>query len=146
MKSWMPVPGTTENPFSSLKDVLFPETLKAITVKPFKLTSMTAVQEEVLSLLPDLAATTLSPTIPNLPPPAISPSVNALARTRHQLSLFPSSKLALGLLKMPVKRGFWTMYCSPSRTGGEELGTGKCWGCYYQPYSGVGHARSLTKL
>ncbi|SJK96997.1 uncharacterized protein ARMOST_00246 [Armillaria ostoyae] len=82
MKSWMPVPETTENPFSSLKDVLFPETLKAITVKPFKLTSMTAVQEEVLSLLPDLAATTLSPTIPNLPPPAISPAVENAGQKR----------------------------------------------------------------
>ncbi|SJL17375.1 uncharacterized protein ARMOST_20925 [Armillaria ostoyae] len=44
-------------PFSSLKHVLLPQTLKAITVKPFKLTSMTDVQEEVLSFLPDLAAT-----------------------------------------------------------------------------------------
>ncbi|KAK0215598.1 P-loop containing nucleoside triphosphate hydrolase protein [Armillaria fumosa] len=50
-----PVQGTTGKPFSSLKGVLLPETLKAITVKPFKLTNMTAVQEEVLSLLPDLA-------------------------------------------------------------------------------------------
>ncbi|KAK0482454.1 P-loop containing nucleoside triphosphate hydrolase protein [Armillaria novae-zelandiae] len=50
-----PAQGTTGKPFSSLKDVLLPETLKAITVKPFKLTNMTAVQEEVLSLLPDLA-------------------------------------------------------------------------------------------
>ncbi|KAK0204233.1 P-loop containing nucleoside triphosphate hydrolase protein [Desarmillaria ectypa] len=50
-----PAPGKTGKSFTSLKDVLLPETLKAITVKPFKLTNMTPVQEEVLSLLPDLA-------------------------------------------------------------------------------------------
>ncbi|KAK0231640.1 hypothetical protein EDD85DRAFT_956394 [Armillaria nabsnona] len=47
--------GITGKFFSSLKDVLLHDTLKAITVKPFKLTSLTAMQEEVLSLLPDLA-------------------------------------------------------------------------------------------
>ncbi len=66
-------------PFSGLKDVL-PETLKAIQALQ---THRPAVQEGVQSLLPDLAATTLSPTAPNFPPPTISSSVHALAQARH---------------------------------------------------------------
>ncbi|PBK83590.1 hypothetical protein ARMGADRAFT_1136854 [Armillaria gallica] len=50
-------------PFSSLKDVLLPETLKAITIKSFKLSSMTTMQEEDLSLLPAVVVTTPSPII-----------------------------------------------------------------------------------
>ncbi|KZT10251.1 DEAD-domain-containing protein [Laetiporus sulphureus 93-53] len=40
--------------FVSLKDKIARETLKAITVSPFKLTKMTSVQAAVLPLLPDL--------------------------------------------------------------------------------------------
>lgn len=42
-------------PFSSLSDAISPETLKAITVKPFTFTYMSAVQASVLPLLPKLA-------------------------------------------------------------------------------------------
>jgi ATP-dependent RNA helicase MSS116 len=41
--------------FDTLKGTISEETLKAITVRPFKLTHMTAVQEEVLGMLPGLA-------------------------------------------------------------------------------------------
>ncbi|PBK99515.1 hypothetical protein ARMGADRAFT_506578 [Armillaria gallica] len=54
-----------------------------------------AVQEEVLSLLPDLAVMTLSPTIPNLPPPAIFSSVNALARENVGVVINPTEELAI---------------------------------------------------
>ncbi|PBK60343.1 hypothetical protein ARMSODRAFT_1026626 [Armillaria solidipes] len=48
--------GGSREPFSDLKDVLLPETLKVrLTVKPFKLTSTAAVQKEVLSFLLGLA-------------------------------------------------------------------------------------------
>ncbi len=47
-------PRTTGKPFYSLKDVPLHEFLKAITVKPFELTSIAAVQEEVLSFLQGL--------------------------------------------------------------------------------------------
>lgn len=50
-----PAAEKTGKPFASLTGALLPDTLKAIMVKPFKLTSMTPIQEEVLSLLPDLA-------------------------------------------------------------------------------------------
>lgn len=42
-------------PFSSLAGFVSPETIKAITVRPFKHTHMTPVQEQVLNLLPQLA-------------------------------------------------------------------------------------------
>ncbi|KAI5115568.1 hypothetical protein M0805_004616 [Coniferiporia weirii] len=42
-------------PFSSLRGKVSPETLEAITVRPMKLTTMTPVQEAVLSMLPELA-------------------------------------------------------------------------------------------
>ncbi|PBK93347.1 hypothetical protein ARMGADRAFT_1101341 [Armillaria gallica] len=45
---------TTGKPFSSPKNDLLHETLKAITIKPFELISMTVVQEKVLSFLPGL--------------------------------------------------------------------------------------------
>ncbi|GJJ10587.1 hypothetical protein Clacol_004814 [Clathrus columnatus] len=41
-------------PFATLKGTMSYETLQAITVKPFKHQTMTAVQSRVLSLLPDL--------------------------------------------------------------------------------------------
>jgi ATP-dependent RNA helicase MSS116, mitochondrial len=56
--------------FTDLKGVIRHDTLKAITVKPFKLTTMTTVQAAVLPLLPDL----IKPYDPNPaegdPPPA----------------------------------------------------------------------------
>ncbi|KAF7329892.1 hypothetical protein MKEN_00252900 [Mycena kentingensis (nom. inval.)] len=45
----------TKVPFSSLAGKVSPETLKAITVKPFQLVNMSPVQSKVLPLLPDLA-------------------------------------------------------------------------------------------
>lgn len=41
-------------PFSDLKGIIRHDTLKAITVKPFKMTTMTSVQSAVLPLLPGL--------------------------------------------------------------------------------------------
>ncbi|KAJ7484305.1 P-loop containing nucleoside triphosphate hydrolase protein [Mycena latifolia] len=50
-----PAPERTGPLFSSLKGKVSKETIDALTVKPFKLTHMTPVQAEVLSMLPDLA-------------------------------------------------------------------------------------------
>lgn len=50
--------------FTTLADKISPETLRAITVKPFQLTRMSPVQAEVLPLLPELA----EPYDPNPPP------------------------------------------------------------------------------
>ena len=57
-------------PFTDLKGIVRHDTLKAITVKPFKMSTMTVVQAAVLPLLPDL----IKPHDPNPsaddPPPA----------------------------------------------------------------------------
>ncbi|KAF7792072.1 hypothetical protein EIP86_003102 [Pleurotus ostreatoroseus] len=50
--------------FSTLEDKINPHILKALTVKPFKLTHMSAVQAQVLPLLPDLV-TPYNPEKPN---------------------------------------------------------------------------------
>ncbi|KAJ7249416.1 P-loop containing nucleoside triphosphate hydrolase protein [Mycena rebaudengoi] len=42
--------------FESLRGQITPQTLNALTVKPFKLQNMTPVQAEVLTMLPELAA------------------------------------------------------------------------------------------
>ncbi|ELU39993.1 RNA helicase [Rhizoctonia solani AG-1 IA] len=42
-------------PFSTIKDLISPETYEAITYKPYKLKNMTPVQAAVLKLLPQLA-------------------------------------------------------------------------------------------
>ncbi len=57
--------GSGENrvPFTQLKDQISYDTFKAITVKPFRHTHMTSVQQTVLSRLPGLA----QPYIPNVP-------------------------------------------------------------------------------
>ncbi|KAJ7074944.1 P-loop containing nucleoside triphosphate hydrolase protein [Mycena belliarum] len=50
-----PAPVRSGPSFDSLKGRISEETLQAITVKPFKLTNMTPVQSEVLTMLPNLA-------------------------------------------------------------------------------------------
>ncbi|KAJ7150879.1 P-loop containing nucleoside triphosphate hydrolase protein [Mycena crocata] len=52
-----PKPTATADPvhFMTLKGKVSPQTLEAITVRPFKLTTMSAVQAEVLPMLPALA-------------------------------------------------------------------------------------------
>lgn len=45
----------TSTPFTSLKGRVDPDILKALTVKPFKLESMSEVQKRVLSLMPELS-------------------------------------------------------------------------------------------
>ncbi|KAF9527467.1 P-loop containing nucleoside triphosphate hydrolase protein [Crepidotus variabilis] len=45
-------------PFSELEGKIHPNTLKAITVRPFKHTHLSPVQEQILPLLPELALTT----------------------------------------------------------------------------------------
>lgn len=63
-------PGGLKPPFTDLKGIIHHNTLKAITVRPFKMTTMTAVQAAVLPLLPEL----INPHNPNPaegdPPPA----------------------------------------------------------------------------
>ncbi|KAF9029167.1 DEAD-domain-containing protein [Hymenopellis radicata] len=50
--------------FSEFKETISPETLNALTVKPYQFKTMSAVQAQVFSLLPDLAKP-YSPTAPN---------------------------------------------------------------------------------
>lgn len=57
-----PVVAKQSMAFAELEGKVTPETLRAITVAPFHLTNMTPVQEEVLSLLPNLARPPTSPT------------------------------------------------------------------------------------
>lgn len=48
-------PASKGRKFQTLEGAVSKETLDAITVRPFRLTHMTAVQEEVLGLLPEIA-------------------------------------------------------------------------------------------
>lgn len=47
-------PASTSVPFQSLKGSVSHDTLKALTVRPFKFTEMSDVQERVLGLMPGL--------------------------------------------------------------------------------------------
>ncbi len=47
-------PASTAVPFQSLKGSVSHDTLKALTVRPFKFTEMSVVQERVLGLMPEL--------------------------------------------------------------------------------------------
>ncbi|SPO21259.1 related to RNA helicase [Ustilago trichophora] len=47
---------TKDETFASLKNSIHPSILKALTVKPFAYTNMSAVQQSVLHLLPDVAS------------------------------------------------------------------------------------------
>jgi len=64
--------------FQTLKGKIAYDTLKALTVKPFKLENMTSVQKEVLTLLPEL----VRPHDPNEPADSNLPARDLLVKAR----------------------------------------------------------------